>query len=48
MGSLTPGKFADIVVLSKDIMTIPLAEIPTTKVDHTILGGKIAYSRTAD
>ncbi len=29
-GSLTPGKLADIVVLSRDIMTIPEAEIPGT------------------
>ncbi len=31
-GSLTPGKYADIVVLSKDIMTVPQAEIPTARV----------------
>jgi len=44
-GSITPGKLADITILSKNIMTIPLAEIPTAQVDYTILGGKIAYSR---
>jgi predicted amidohydrolase YtcJ len=44
-GSITPGKLADISVLSKDIMTIPLDEIPTAQVDYTIVGGKIAYSR---
>jgi predicted amidohydrolase YtcJ len=43
-GSLTPGKLADIVVLSRDIMTIPEAEIPGTRVVHTILGGRIAYT----
>jgi len=47
-GSITPGKLADITVLSKDITTIPLDEIPTAKVDYTIVGGKIAYSRTAN
>lgn len=45
-GSLTPGKLADIVVLSKNIMTIPEAEIPTARVDLTILGGKVRYERT--
>jgi len=45
-GSITPGKLADITVLSKDIMTIPVDEIPTTRVDYTIVGGKIAYSRS--
>ena len=43
-GSLTPGKLADIVVLSQDIMTIPEAEIPDTRVVHTILGGRVAYT----
>jgi predicted amidohydrolase YtcJ len=42
-GSLTPGKLADITVLSRDIMTVPEHEIPGTKVVYTILGGKIAY-----
>jgi hypothetical protein len=45
LGSLAPGKHADIVVLSKDILTIPDAELPTTEVDMTILGGEIRYRR---
>ncbi|MCH7717753.1 MAG: amidohydrolase [Gemmatimonadetes bacterium] len=45
-GSLTPGKLADITVLSKDIMTIPEEEIPSAEVVHTIVGGKVMYSRT--
>lgn len=47
-GSLAPGKLADIVVLSQDIMTIPEAEIPNTRVVHTILGGRVAYSSEAE
>lgn len=43
LGSLTPGKWADIVVLSKDIMTIPEKEIPSTEVVYTIVGGKVVY-----
>ncbi len=42
-GSLTPGKLADIVVLSQDIMTIAEEEIRTTNVVMTILGGKVVY-----
>lgn len=42
-GSITPGKLADIVVLSKNIMTIPEEEIPTARVDYTIVGGDIRY-----
>lgn len=45
-GSITPGKFADIVVLSKDIMTIPEEEILGTSVVYTILGGDIVYQKT--
>jgi hypothetical protein len=47
LGSLTPGKYADIVVLSKNIMTVPDDEIPTARVDLTILGGKVRYERRA-
>ncbi len=42
-GSLTPGKVADIVVLSKNIMTVPESEIINTKVLYTIIDGKIVY-----
>jgi hypothetical protein len=44
-GSLTPGKLGDITVLSKDIMTIPEDEIPTTEVLYTIVGGKVMYRK---
>ena len=44
-GSLTPGKLADLVVLSKDIMTVPDDEIRQAKVVLTMVGGKIAYRR---
>ncbi|MFH1574710.1 MAG: amidohydrolase [Acidobacteriota bacterium] len=44
-GSLTPGKLADVVVLSRDIMTIPEDEIPATEVLYTIVGGKVMYRK---
>jgi predicted amidohydrolase YtcJ len=44
-GSLTPGKYADITVLSADIMTIPPEEILTTEVVYTIVGGEVRYER---
>lgn len=44
-GSLTPGKLADIVVLSQDIMSVPEEEIPNTKVDMTIVGGVVRFER---
>lgn len=47
-GSLEPGKLADIVVLSKDIMSVPEDEIPSARVDLTIVGGEIRFERQAD
>ncbi len=44
-GTLTPGKLADITVLSKDILTIVEEEIPSTEVVYTIVGGEIKYRR---
>jgi predicted amidohydrolase YtcJ len=44
-GSLKPGKYADITVLSKDILKIPEDEIPTAKVSYTIVGGKVLYKK---
>ncbi|NIM90775.1 MAG: amidohydrolase family protein [Candidatus Aminicenantes bacterium] len=44
-GSLTPGKLADITILSQDIMTIPDDEILKTEVLYTIVGGKVMYQK---
>ncbi len=44
-GSLSPGKLADVTVLSKDIMTIPEEEIGSARVDYTIVGGKVVHER---
>ena len=43
-GSLKPGNYADVTVLSKDILTIPEDEIPSAKVVYTIVGGNVLYS----
>jgi predicted amidohydrolase YtcJ len=45
-GSITPGKLADIVVLSRDILTVPDDEILEAQVDYTIIGGVIRYDRS--
>ena len=42
-GTLTPGHLADIVVLSRDILTVPDNEILDTEVHYTILSGKVAH-----
>jgi hypothetical protein len=46
LGSLTPGKLADFVVLSRDIMQVPDAEILEAEVVATYVGGEAVY--TAD
>lgn len=43
-GTLAPGKRADLAVLSRDILTCQPAEILTTKVEMTILGGEVVYT----
>lgn len=42
-GSIEPGKFADFVILDKDMMTINPAEIPRIKVLKTYLNGEMVY-----
>jgi len=44
-GSITPGKLADLVVLSDDVLRIDPAAIRNVKVEMTIVGGKIVYQR---
>lgn len=46
-GSIEEGKLADIVVLSKDIMTVEPQEILTTAVEMTIVGGTVRYRHTS-
>ena len=43
-GTLTPGKLADITILSGDIMSIPEPEIPDVDVLYTIIDGEVRYS----
>jgi predicted amidohydrolase YtcJ len=44
-GTLEKGKLADMVVLSRDLFTIPPSEILRTEALVTILGGKIIYQK---
>ena len=45
MGSLTPGKLADFVVLDRDIMTVADRDILGTHVLATYIGGRAVYER---
>jgi hypothetical protein len=42
-GMIRKGYLADIVIVDKNLLTIPENEIMKTKVDYTILGGKVVY-----
>ncbi|HEY0972293.1 MAG TPA: amidohydrolase [Gemmatimonadales bacterium] len=45
LGSLTPGKYADFVVLDRDIMRVPAEMILGTRVVSTWVGGRAVYER---
>jgi predicted amidohydrolase YtcJ len=47
-GTLAPGKYADLVVLSQDLLTVEEEKIPQTTVDITIVGGQVRYQRVSD
>lgn len=47
-GIIKRGYLADIVITDKDLLTIPESEIMKTKVDYTIVGGKVVYSRNEE
>ena len=42
-GTLSPGKLADITVLSRDITTVADDDIRQARVAYTIIGGRVVY-----
>jgi predicted amidohydrolase YtcJ len=44
VGTLEVGKFADLAVLSQDIFSVPPETIGQTRVELTMVGGKVVYS----
>jgi len=43
-GSIKVGKYADMIVLDRNLFEIPLEDIDGTKVLLTIFEGRVAYS----
>lgn len=44
-GTLEPGKYADMIILDHDPLSIPPEALLTTKVLQTYVGGKLVYDR---
>ncbi len=44
-GSITPGKLADMILLSQDIFSIDPKEFPKVEVETTIVGGRVVWSK---
>ena len=44
-GSITPGKYADLVMLSDDLFKIPAEKIKDTNITWTMVGGKTVWSK---
>ena len=47
-GSITPGKLADMVILSDNIFDVKPEAIRNVKVETTITGGRVIYSRAGN
>jgi predicted amidohydrolase YtcJ len=47
-GSLVPGKYADMVLVSEDIFTIPVERIKDSRTVWTVVGGKEVYKEEVD
>jgi len=43
IGTIAPGKQADLVLVDRDVMTIAAEELRETKVLWTMFGGKMVY-----
>lgn len=46
-GSLAVGRLADLVVLDHDLFSVPAEQILQTKVDYTVVGGRVVWDRAA-
>ncbi len=45
-GTLEIGKYADVTILDRDLLTVPEEELAATRVEATIVGGVVRYEAT--
>jgi predicted amidohydrolase YtcJ len=48
LGTIEPGKFADIIVIDRNLFGADPSEIMESHVDMTMMDGKIIYERKGD
>src|SRR5262249_50959497 len=44
-GSLEPGKYADLILIDRDVLNCPVDDVRSTKVLLTMVGGRIVWER---
>ena len=45
IGTLAPGKRADLVLIDRDVLTVPVTQLAKAKVVFTMFGGRLVYGR---
>jgi predicted amidohydrolase YtcJ len=43
IGTIAPGKYADLVLVDRDVLTVPAQELQRAAVVFTLFEGKIVY-----
>jgi predicted amidohydrolase YtcJ len=43
-GAITPGQFADFVILDRDFLSVPDEEIQTLRAEMTVVGGEVVFA----
>ena len=46
IGSISVGKLADLVLVDRDVLTVPAEELKDAKVVWTLFGGKTVYGQS--
>lgn len=46
LGTLEPGKLADLIVIDRNLFTVDPSEILTGKVDLTVMDGRVIFERS--